>query len=318
MPSPQLIHIGSAVIDFIYSIERLPGPGDDLTASSFAALPGGGFNVMVAARRSGMNVAFAGKTGDGLCGAMLRNALGAERIACLQPPSIGIDTGNCVVLVTADAERSFVSKPGAEGVIAEADFTFMQPEPGDWVFTSGYTLAYSGSRDAQAQFICQLPTDAVFAFDPTAIIHEIPEDILANVLARTDWLSLNRDEAVLIAGPGSDEELAQRLLSAHCPQAKGVLIRAGALGALLALRDQAPVFVPAFAVEAVDTNGAGDTHVGAFIAALVQGRSPVEAVRYANAAAAISTTRQGGSVAPTGSEIEAFLDAFRPVDSKEG
>lgn len=315
MASPRLIHIGSAVVDFIYRLERLPMPGDDLTAESFAALPGGGFNMMLSARRSGMRAAYAGKIGDGLCGAMLKAAFEAEDIDCLQPPSKGIDSGTCVVLITADSERTFVSKPGAEGVITPEDFQYMQPSPGDWVFTSGYTLAYPGSRDSQAQFISQLPPETTFAFDPTGIVYEIPGDILKAVLARTDWLSLNRSEAALIAGLGPDEVVAERLLRDHCPQAHGIVIRAGSAGALLALRDAAPVFVPAFKVETVDTNGAGDTHVGAFVAALSRGQKPVEALSYANAAAAISTTRHGGSVAPTAQEIEEFLRRAREENS---
>jgi len=319
MVSPRLIHIGSAVIDFIYRLDRLPAPGDDLTASTFAALPGGGFNMMVSARRSGMPTAYAGKIGDGLCGAMLAQAFKAEGIDCLQPISLGIDSGTCVVLITeADAERTFISKPGAEGVITPDDYPFMRPEPGDWVFTSGYTLAYPGSRDSQASFIAGLPTEVVFAFDPTGIVSEIPADILTSVLLRTDWLSLNRSEASVIAGSGNDHELAARLLADHCPQTKGVVIRAGSAGALLALRDATPVFVPAFRVDAVDTNGAGDTHVGAFIVALSQGQKPVDALLYANAAAAISTTRHGGSMAPTGKEINEFLTRARDEKSASG
>jgi len=316
MTSPRLIHIGSAVIDFIYRLDRLPAPGDDLTASSFAAMPGGGFNMMVSARRSGMATAYAGKIGDGLCGAMLAQAFEAEGIDCLQPASRGIDSGTCVVLITeADAERTFISKPGAEGVITPEDYPFMQPAPGDWVFTSGYTLAYAGSRDSQARFIEGLPSDAIFAFDPTGIVGEIPRDILQTALLRTDWLSLNRGEASVIAGSGSDHELAARLLADHCPNAKGVVIRAGSAGALLAMRGATPVFVPAFTVNAVDTNGAGDTHVGAFIAALCRGQTPVDALRYANAAAAISTTRHGGSTAPTADEITEFLTRAREEKS---
>jgi sugar/nucleoside kinase (ribokinase family) len=315
MASPRLIHIGSAVIDFIYRLEHLPAPGDDLTASTFAALPGGGFNMMVAARRSGMTVAYGGKIGDGLCGAMLTAAFKAEHIDCLQPPTNGIDSGTCVVLITSDSERTFVSKPGAEGVISPADFIHMRPTPGDWIFTSGYTLAYPGSRDSQAQFISRLPAETIFAFDPTGIVDEIPRDLLKTVLGRTDWLSCNRAEAAVIAGLGSDEELASRLLTEHCPQAAGVVIRAGSAGALLAQRGSRPAFVPAFQVETVDTNGAGDTHVGAFVAALSQGVSPVEALRYANAAAAISTMRHGGSVAPTTQEINEFLRRAREKNS---
>jgi sugar/nucleoside kinase (ribokinase family) len=312
MASPRLIHIGSAVVDFIYRLDRLPAPGDDLTASSFSALPGGGFNMMVAAARSGMRTAYAGKIGDGPFGMMIAEALAAEGIERLQPVSHGIDSGTCVVLVTeADGERTFVSHPGAEGVITPADFVHMAPAPGDWVFTTGYTLAYPDSRQNQALFIESLPEDAIFAFDPTGIVGEIPGNILHRVLARTDWLSLNRSEAAAIAGPGDDIDMAWRLANQYCPRARGIVLRSGASGALLALRGSAPVFVPAFRVDTVDTNGAGDAHDGAFIAALAQGRQPHDALLYANAAAAVSTTRHGGPTAPTTDEIDQFLKRAR-------
>ena len=312
MAEPRLIHIGSAVVDFIYRIDRLPGAGDDLTASAFSALPGGGFNMMVAARRSGLRTAYAGKVGDGPFGAMIAEALKAEGIDQLQPVSRGIDSGTCVVLVTErDGERSFVSRPGAEGMITPDDFVHMRPSPGDWVFTSGYTLAYPGSRQGQTQFIEALPDHATFAFDPTGIVGDIPVDILHRVLARTDWLSLNRAEAAAIVENAEDTEMVTRLFSRLCPRAKGIVLRSGSAGALLALAGDAPVFVPAFPVETVDTNGAGDAHDGAFIAGLSRGMSPLDALVYANAAAAISTTRLGGPTAPDADEINQFLKRAR-------
>ena len=318
MADPRLIHIGSAVVDFIYRIDRLPGPGDDLTASAFSALPGGGFNMMVAARRSGMRTAYAGKIGDGPFGAMISEALEAEGIERLQPVSHGIDSGTCVVLVTeGDGERSFVSRPGAEGVITPDDFPFMMPEPGDWVFTSGYTLAYPGSQQGQTEFIEALPDHATFAFDPTGIVGDIPANLLKRVLRRTDWLSLNRSEAAAIVGDGEDKEMVARLFDRHCQRARGIVLRSGAAGALLALAGREPVFVPAFAVETIDTNGAGDTHDGAFIAALSQSMSPLDALICANAAAAISTTRHGGPTAPDAKEINEFLKRAREENSAD-
>ena len=94
MADPRFVHIGSAVVDFIYRIDRLPRPGDDLTASAFSALPGGGFNTMVAARRSGMRTAYAGKIGDGPFATMISDALKAEGIDQLLPLSRGIDSGS--------------------------------------------------------------------------------------------------------------------------------------------------------------------------------------------------------------------------------
>ncbi|HEX9518227.1 MAG TPA: PfkB family carbohydrate kinase, partial [Streptosporangiaceae bacterium] len=57
----------------------------------------------------------------------------------------------------------------------------------------------------------------------------------------------------------------------------------------------------------VDTNGAGDTHSGAFIAALAAGAAEIAAARSANAAAALSVTRRGPATAPTQDELAHFL-----------
>ena len=58
---------------------------------------------------------------------------------------------------------------------------------------------------------------------------------------------------------------------------------------------------------AVDSTGAGDAHIGAFLAALLAGREAADAARFANAAAALSVTRLGAATAPLLSETLAFL-----------
>jgi sugar/nucleoside kinase (ribokinase family) len=68
------------------------------------------------------------------------------------------------------------------------------------------------------------------------------------------------------------------------------------------------VHVPAFEVTAVDSNGAGDAHVGVFVAALGDGLSPERAARRANAAAALAVTRRGPATAPSREEVDRFLD----------
>ena len=56
-----LVHIGSAVVDYVYRIDALPSAGTEKTASSYAQVAGGGFNMMVAASRTGMKVVFGGQ-----------------------------------------------------------------------------------------------------------------------------------------------------------------------------------------------------------------------------------------------------------------
>ncbi|TPL54518.1 PfkB family carbohydrate kinase [Mesorhizobium sp. B2-4-6] len=305
--SGRLVHVGSAVVDYVYRIDALPAAGTEKTATSYARVAGGGFNMMVAASRSGMKVVFGGQLGTGPDGDFLRAAFAAEGIEALTPPSPLMDSGNCVAMISSDAERTFVSWPGAESRLALDMMAPVHVVPGDWVFTSGYTLSYPGSRDALTDWIEALPADIPFVFDPTPVIADIPRPILDRVMARTTWLSCNTHEAAAIAGAGDAQTVAIRLLAEHCPRAEGVVIRAGARGCLVRMADGGSRAVPGFKVEAVDTNGAGDTHIGAFVSALSRGMRACEAARYANAAAALSVTRHGGSSAPTDEEIQEFL-----------
>lgn len=305
----RLVHAGGVVVDHVYRIDALPPAGGEKAAARYDRLAGGGFNLMVAARRAGLEVVFAGRHGTGANGDFLRAALAADGIAVLSPPTAQVDSGNCVVLVTDDAERTFVSWPGAEAVPAAAELAGVELGPGDWVFVSGYTLSYPGSGEALAGWIESLPADTPLIFDPTPVVADIPRPLLARVLARTTWLSCNAAEAAVITGAEPWAGDAELLIGRHCPLAAGIVVRSGEAGAFLRLRDGTAATVPGFRVEAVDTNGAGDTHIGAFVAALARGEAPLAAAVYANAAAAISVTRPGGACAPADAETRAFLAA---------
>lgn len=87
----------------------------------------------------------------------------------------------------------------------------------------------------------------------------------------------------------------------------GVIVRLGADGCVVVAPGSEPLHVPGFVVEAQDSNGAGDAHVGAFLAALAAGRHPLDAARRANACAALAVTRPGPATAPAAAEIDAFL-----------
>ncbi|WP_027145339.1 PfkB family carbohydrate kinase [Mesorhizobium sp. WSM3626] len=314
----RLVHVGSAVVDYVYRIDALPAAGTEKTATSYARVAGGGFNMMVAASRTGMKVVFGGQLGTGPDGDFLRAAFAAEGIETLTPPSPSMDSGNCVAMISGDAERTFVSWPGAESQLTPAVMAPVTIMAGDWVFTSGYTLSYPDSRDVLADWIEALPAGIPLVFDPTPVIADIPRPILNRVLARTTWLSCNTNEAAEIAGPGDAQTVAIRLLAEHCPRGDGVVIRAGAHGCLVRIADGGTLAVPGFEVEAVDTNGAGDTHIGAFVSGLSRGMPPCEAARYANAAAALSVTRHGGSSAPTHEETQEFLTQHDQATTAHG
>ena len=76
---------------------------------------------------------------------------------------------------------------------------------------------------------------------------------------------------------------------------------------MVLVRGGEPVGVSAFAAEVVDTTGAGDTHVGAFIAALSRGLDPVEACRWGNAAASVVVASRGQASPPRLAELHALI-----------
>jgi sugar/nucleoside kinase (ribokinase family) len=108
------------------------------------------------------------------------------------------------------------------------------------------------------------------------------------------------DPAATLGAAGLAASLQQEL-------GGSVVVRLGALGAVVDEDGKSSTWVAAHPVQAVDTNGAGDAHAGVMAAALLRGLPLVDAVRRANVAAALSVTRAGPATAPSAQEIDAAL-----------
>jgi sugar/nucleoside kinase (ribokinase family) len=175
----------------------------------------------------------------------------------------------------------------------------------DAVYLSGYGLVHPGNARAILGWLDRLGERSVVFLDPGPLVSDVPGEVLDRVLRRTDWLTCNAREAARLTGRGDPVAAATALAG----RVRGVLVRTGADGCLLggSLAGAAPGHVPGFPVTAIDTNGAGDTHAGTFIAALAAGADAWEAARIANAAAAFSVTRRGPATAPTEAELNRFL-----------
>ena len=332
----RLLHLGNVVVDVVLTVPVLPERGGDVLADTTTATPGGGFNVMAAAARQGLAVAYAGVLGTGPFADLAAAGLTAEGIEVLQPRRPGLDTGVVISLVDSDGERTFVTGPGAEARLTAGDLARVRGGPGDAVYVSGYGLLHASNRPALLGWLAGLDPGRPVFFDPGPLAAQIPPSALAAVAARADWLSCNAREAAILTG---HEDAASAAL-AMGPGAgggggpgaggggrggggpgaggdsggRGVIVRMGADGCLLLAPGAGQlVHVPGFPVAAVDTNGAGDTHVGVFIAALACGADPTEAARQANAAAALSVTRTGPATAPSAAELALFLAGSCPA-----
>ncbi|KJZ63108.1 PfkB family carbohydrate kinase [Pseudomonas fluorescens] len=302
---PRLLHTGQVMIDLVMAVDKLPHSGGDVLAQSASFEAGGGFNVMAAAQRNGLPVVYLGRHGTGRFGDLAREAMNAEGIRIGITHRAERDTGLCVALTEASAERSFISYIGAEGELNAEDLASVPAEAGDYVYVSGYSLLHGGKARALVDWVLDLPRGINVVFDPGPLVDSPDEPLMQALLARIDLWTSNSVEALKFTGASDIAEALNRLAD-HLPAEVLMVVRDGPQGCWISQGGDRQ-HVPGFKVEAVDSNGAGDAHAGVFVAGLAQGLVPVDAARRANAAAALAVTRWGPATSPGTAEVDALI-----------
>jgi sugar/nucleoside kinase (ribokinase family) len=303
--APRLILVDSVVVDVVLNVGALPERGSDTLVEHSDSFAGGGFNVMAAASRLGLASVYGGVVGLGPFATIAQEAMRLEDIVVATPPIDDVDTGFVVAIVEDGGERTFLTSVGAEATLSTSQLDELDVTESDFVYFSGYALLHESNARALLGFLTQIPAATCFLFDPGPIVSEISASMLDAVFERVDWFSCNQREAFLIADSADPAEAARGLRARM--NRGGAIVRIGGDGCVVAESERHSEVVPGFAVVSVDTNGAGDCHVGAFAAQLALGRPPVEAARWANAAAALSVTKHGPATGPTSQELQEFL-----------
>jgi len=227
----RLVSLGNVIIDIVAEVPALPERGGDVLASGVALEVGGGFNLMAAAARQGLSVAYAGAIGHGLFGDLARRALQAAGIALLLPddPAEQRDTGFDVVLVDAGGENTFVTALGAEAAITGQRLDHVEIRPTDAVVISGYGLLHDANRDAILDRLPRLPPETTVCDDPGPLGHTLSDGAVEAVRQRVDWWSCSEREASLATGCANLAAAAAELLTR---QRRGnVVVRLGTSGA---------------------------------------------------------------------------------------
>ncbi len=288
----DVIVIGSFVMALTTRLPRMPAAGESLIADLLDIGPGGkGSNLAVAVARQGARVGLVAKVGADLFGDVALKLYADEGIdASHVVRANDAQTGVALIYLEHSGENRIGIYPGANAALTAAEVERIAQAPG---FSTARVLATQLEIGDEA-VMAAVKLGA--AHGKTVLLNPAPARPLpAEILRHVDILTPNEGESRLLAGVDAsaalnDAEVGRRLLALG---PRTVIITLGERGCLIVQRDAEPLLVPAFAVQAIDTVGAGDAFSGGLAVALADGKTLPEAARWACATAALSVMHVG-------------------------
>ncbi len=298
--NPRVVVIGSANTDLVIRVARLPHPGETVTGGRFEIVAGGkGANQAVAAARAGARVTFVGNVGCDPFGDAALKGLRREKINTRYVArSPATSSGVALIMVGQRGENLIAVARGSNEELLPRH-------------TDAALPVIRAARCLVAQLEIPLKTvrralQLANRLNVPALLNPAPAQRLPlELLQQTTWLTPNESELATLTGlptrNKSEVETAARKLRTQ--DVENVLVTCGARGVCWSSGAGTRWF-PAPKVRALDTVGAGDCFSGTFAAAVAEGQSLEQAIRFAVAAAAISVTRPGAqSSMPSRPEI---------------
>lgn len=306
--TPKIVVVGSANTDFVLTVPALPSQGETVLGDQFRVVRGGkGANQAVAAARLGADVTLVARLGT--------DSFGGEALAAYRQEGIHTDfieqdpdihSGVALIMVNPNGENLIGVGPGANShlsienvqaataAIQEADCVLLQLEVPLGVVQAAVEIA----RRNNIKVILN-PAPA----------RKIPREILEAV----DYLTPNETEAAILAGQNPSEMSPDSLPElASILGVPNLVVTLGSRGARI-VQDGQTTMVSPFPIKPVDTTASGDAFNGALAVALARGEDLAQAVRYANAAGAMTATRHGAQPSlPTSKELEQFMVSPAP------
>ncbi len=301
---PSIVVVGSSNTDMIIRVPRLPKPGETLLGGEFLTAAGGkGANQAVGAVRAGGRVSFIARLGRDSLGDVALDGLvrrGIDVSGVRRDPKA--PSGAALIFVAADGENCIAVAGGANTRLTSNDVRKSAAQ----IRSAGVLVVQLETPMATVRAAADIAARA----GVRVILNPAPAQPLPDALLRkVSIITPNETEAEVLTGIAVIDDAAAARAAAAL-RARGVdtvIITLGARGAFVA-GEGSTGLVPGFKVRAVDTTAAGDMFNGALAVALAEGRGLTDAVRFANAAAALSVTRWGAQPsAPSRAQILALL-----------
>ena len=277
--TPRIAVVGSINADLVVQMPKLPGRGETVSSAEPSWFPGGkGANQAVAAARMGGNVSMFGAIGADEPGQMCLSALKLSGVNVDAVKKVSSPTSTALVMVEHSGENQIVV---ADGANQYASFDAAQISSADAVivqFEIPESVIVEVGKAAKGIFCVN-----------AAPVRELSEELASLI----DVLIVNEHEFAQLGEPKSGL----------------VIVTAGAKEVVAYQNGEVVAKSQPPKVEALDTVGAGDTFVGAFVVAYASGKTIPDSLDLACAASALSTLKLGAqSGMPTVSEVKEFFN----------
>jgi ribokinase len=287
----KIIVIGSCNTDMVIRTQKMPQPGETVLGGEFMINQGGkGANQAVAVAKLGGNTMFVGKVGNDIFGNRTVELLSKVGIDTSQV-TVSTDKPSGVALINVDAsgENAIAVASGANGALSCADIDAIESEIADAALII-MQLEIPIDTVEHAATIAKKHGVLVVLNPAPAPTTPLPPTLLSNV----DIIIPNKTEAEKISGVEiTDDASAEDAIKViHGMGVTTVIFTLGSKGALLNV-DGNSTLIPSYKVKAVDTTAAGDTFCGALCVAISEGKTLLDAVKFANRAASVTITRMG-------------------------
>lgn len=285
----KTIVVGAALVDVIMNIARLPKSGDDIYCKEIKNVVGGcAYNVAKTLKNLDCAHDLLAPVGTGIYGDMISKKLKEEGYPIwIDDPR---DNGYCLSLVESNGERTFITVQGIEDEYCEEWLEILNMDDYENIYIPGYRLNGNGGM-VLADWIVQNNGKTIY-FAPGPIFTSIKTDILNKIFSTNPILHLNQREAFEYTKGDSIEECIKRL---YILTNNLIIITLGEDGAIY-FDGSTMETISTTKVRAIDTIGAGDSHIAAIIAGISKGYSLKESIILANKVASIIVQIQGSTI----------------------
>ena len=232
---------------------------------------GGGTNTAVALSRLGHKVAFIGKLGQGTNSDFIHKDLAKEKIDLLCAHGKG-NAGYSVILETLEHDRTILTHKGINDELKLEDIPFRKLKA-KWFYFGAMMGESFNTLEKIAEFAQK--NKIKIGFNPSTYLAEKGKSHLKKILDRTELLVLNKEEAALLVGNDSIQNLLLRMRGLG---PKIVVITDGQNELFAADENHIYSAIPPQS-KRVDTTGAGDAFAASFLSGLIRNKGMVFAIK---------------------------------------